>query len=74
MSDPGHPGRERGILAGEGSALTGQGALDTYLSRHRVGEVLGSRADISWGPDVLLSPDVFVAPLEQVRTLDWSRM
>ena len=49
-------------------------ALDTYLRRHRVGEVLGSRADISWGPDVLPSPDVFVVPLEQARTLDWSRM
>jgi Uma2 family endonuclease len=49
-------------------------ALDIYLREHRVGEVLGSRADISWGPDVLLSPDVFVVPLEQARTLDWSRM
>jgi len=25
-----------------------------------------------WDPDVLLSPDIFVVPLEQVRTLDWS--
>ena len=49
-------------------------ALDNYLREHPVGEVLGSRADISWGPDVLLSPDVFVVPLEQARTLDWSRM
>ena len=29
---------------------------------------------ISWAPDVLVSPDVFVVPLEQVRTLDWSKM
>ena len=49
-------------------------ALDNYLREHPVGEVLGSRADISWGPDVLLSPDLFVVPLEQARTLDWSRM
>jgi Uma2 family endonuclease len=49
-------------------------ALDLYLRAHPVGEVLGSRADISWGPDVLVSPDVFVVPLEQARTLDWSRM
>lgn len=49
-------------------------ALDNYLREHPVGEVLGSRADISWGPDVLLSPDVFVVPLEQARTLDWARM
>lgn len=37
-------------------------------------EVLGSHADISWGPDVLVSPDVLVVALEQARTLDWSRM
>jgi Uma2 family endonuclease len=49
-------------------------AIDSYLGRHSVGEVLGSRADISWGPDVLVSPDVFVVPLEQARTLDWSKM
>jgi len=49
-------------------------ALGAYLSRHPVGHVFESRADISWGPDVLVSPDVFVVPLEQARTLDWSRM
>jgi Uma2 family endonuclease len=49
-------------------------ALSGYLARYPVGEVLGSRADISWGADVLVSPDVFVVPMEQVRTLDWSRM
>jgi Uma2 family endonuclease len=48
--------------------------LDNYLRVHPVGEVLGSRADISWGPDVLVSPDVFVVPLEQVRTLDWAQI
>lgn len=31
-----------------------------------------SPADISWGEDVLLQPDVFVVPVEQARTLDWS--
>jgi Uma2 family endonuclease len=49
-------------------------AIDLYLKRNPIGEVLGSRADISWGPDVLVSPDVFVVPLDQVRTLDWSKM
>jgi len=49
-------------------------ALDLYLREHRVGEVLGSRADISWSPDTLVSPDVFVVPLEQARTLDWAEM
>ncbi len=49
-------------------------ALERYLSEHRIGVVLGSRGDISWGPDVLVSPDVFVVALEQARTLDWSKM
>jgi Uma2 family endonuclease len=49
-------------------------AIATYLRRFPVGEVLGSRADISWGQDVLVSPDVFVVTLEQARTLDWSKM
>ena len=49
-------------------------ALDQYLRGSGIGEVLGSRADISWGEDVLVSPDVFVVPLAQARTLDWARM
>jgi Uma2 family endonuclease len=47
-------------------------ALRTYLTHERVGHVLASPADISWDPDVLVQPDVFVAPLAQVRTLDWA--
>ena len=42
-----------------------------YLDREPVGHLLPSPADISWGPDVLVQPDLFVAPLDQVRTLDW---
>lgn len=49
-------------------------ALKAYLQRHSVGEVLGPLGDISWGPDVLLSPDVFVVPVEQARTLEWSQV
>jgi Uma2 family endonuclease len=49
-------------------------ALEAYLRRHPVGEVLGPLGDISWGPDVLLSPDVFVIPVDQARTMDWSRV
>jgi len=49
-------------------------ALAKYLEREPVGLVLSSPADISWGPDVLVQPDVFVAPLDEVRTLTWSRM
>ncbi len=40
-----------------------------YLDREPVGHLLPSPADISWGPDVLVQPDLFVAPLDQVQVL-----
>lgn len=50
-------------------------ALSPYLAEHpTAGIVFMSPADISWGPDVLLQPDVFVVATHQGRTLDWSRM
>ena len=49
-------------------------ALSRYLDAEPVGHVLPAPADISWGPDTLVQPDVFVVPLDQARTLDWARM
>jgi len=49
-------------------------AVGTYLDHEPVGHLLPSPADISWGPDVLVQPDLFVAPLDQVRTLDWKKV
>src|SRR5262245_31010768 len=49
-------------------------ALELYLRRHPVGELLHAPADISWGTDVLVQPDVFVVDQDEARTLDWSRM
>lgn len=49
-------------------------AIELYLRADPVGLVLSSPADISWGPDVLVQPDVFVVPLGEARTLTWSRM
>jgi Uma2 family endonuclease len=49
-------------------------ALELYLRDQPVGVVLSSPADISWGPDVLVQPDVFVVPTHEARTLTWSRM
>jgi len=49
-------------------------ALDLYLREHPVGTVLPSPADISWGPDILVQPDVFVADTAQVRTEQWSNV
>ncbi|HYC31365.1 MAG TPA: Uma2 family endonuclease, partial [Gemmatimonadales bacterium] len=47
-------------------------ALGKYLERYPAHVVLASPADISWGPDVLLQPDLFVVPVEEARTLEWS--
>ena len=49
-------------------------ALNNYLEQHKVGLVLQSPADISWSDDTLVQPDLFVADLEEVRTLDWSEV
>jgi Uma2 family endonuclease len=49
-------------------------ALRAYLDVERVGHLFCSPADISWGPDTLVQPDLFVVPLEQARTWDWSQM
>jgi Uma2 family endonuclease len=48
--------------------------LSAYLERERAGHVLMAPADISWGPDTLVQPDVFVFPLEEVRNFDWRDM
>jgi Uma2 family endonuclease len=45
-------------------------SLPAYLRSERVGHGITSPADISWGPDTLVQPDVFVVPLEQARTPD----
>jgi Uma2 family endonuclease len=49
-------------------------ALAAYLNREPAGLVLSSPADISWGSDVLVQPDVFVVPTDEARTLTWSRI
>ena len=49
-------------------------ALEMYLRRCPAGELFTSPADISWGPDVLVQPDVFVVASDEARTLTWSRI
>ena len=48
--------------------------LWSYLARYPIGQVLPSPADISWAPDVLVQPDVFVVAIAEARTFDWKRM
>jgi Uma2 family endonuclease len=49
-------------------------ALAVYLDDHRDLFLFASAADISWGPDVLVQPDLFVLPTTEAKTLDWSQM
>lgn len=48
-------------------------ALGNYLERHPVGALYTSPADISWTPDTLVQPDLFVVALDEARAGEWSR-
>jgi Uma2 family endonuclease len=50
-----------------------QAALWRYLDREPAGQLFGPLGDISWGPDILVQPDLFVLDQGEARTLDWSR-
>ena len=49
-------------------------ALAIHLERYPIGCVLSSPADISWGPDILVQPDIFIAAIEEARTLAWKHV
>ena len=46
--------------------------LHNHSSQRGLGEVLFSPADISWGEDTLVQPDVFVIAPEESGKRDWS--
>ena len=48
--------------------------IATYLAHEPVGIVLTSPADISWGRDVLVQPDVFVVTREEAKSREWTRI
>jgi len=48
--------------------------LKAYLTGNPGWHVWSAPADISWTPDVLVQPDLFVVPIEEARTLDWARL
>ncbi len=45
-----------------------------YLEREPIGEALTSPADISWGPRLLVQPDVFVVPIHEARKSEWTQV
>lgn len=49
-------------------------AVGKYLEVHGAGQLYHAPADISWGPDILVQPDIFVVAKDEARTGDWSRM
>jgi Uma2 family endonuclease len=49
-------------------------AIANYLEHEPVGIMLTSPADISWGRDVLVQPDVFVVLREEATSREWSRI
>jgi Uma2 family endonuclease len=49
-------------------------ALQIYLREQPMGHLMIAPADISWTPDTLVQPDVFVVPPEEARTLDWRQV
>lgn len=49
--------------------------LTQYMQIYPIGFVFGVPGDITWGRvDVLVQPDVFVAPLDELRALDWEQL
>ena len=46
--------------------------LDAYCARFGLGETFASPADISWGSDTLVQPDMFVVTPDQAAAPDWS--
>ena len=48
--------------------------LHGYLAATEFGHLFQAAAGISWGDDILVQPDIFVATLEEARTLDWSQV
>ncbi len=49
-------------------------ALKPFLQTHSIGHLFSAPADISWGPDILVQPDLFVVRLDEARTFDWAKM
>ena len=49
-------------------------SLDRYLERFPFGHVVMSPADVRWGIDTGLQPDLFVVPKAVARTMDWRQI
>jgi Uma2 family endonuclease len=48
--------------------------IDRYLERFPGGHLVISPADVRWGRDTGVQPDLFVVPKAVARTMDWRRI
>lgn len=48
--------------------------LHAYIEIQHCGHLFQSPADISWGDDILVQPDLFVVDRREARSMDWSQM
>ncbi len=48
--------------------------LGHYLEQNPRGKLVASPADVRWGRDTGVQPDLFVVPIEVARTLDWRQI
>lgn len=46
--------------------------LGLYLTENPVGELLAAPADLSWGDDILVQPDLFVVRGDEAGAMDWA--
>ena len=44
--------------------------LGKYLERYPLAQLICAPSDVTWGPDILVQPDIFVADLDQLRQED----
>jgi Uma2 family endonuclease len=49
-------------------------AIHAYLQREPVGRAFFAPADLSWAPDLLVQPDLFVVPPEQAGITAWAHV
>ncbi len=49
-------------------------ALHKYLERYSFGHLVMSPADVRWGRDTGVQPDLFVVPKAVARTMDWRQI
>lgn len=48
--------------------------VEDFTDHYGIGNAFMSPADISWRDDTLVQPDLFVADLDEAKTMDWAQV